>query len=44
MPTAFAPAGRLHPVPDDVLVTQVNAGGVLAHWLAAPGAEAGRGA
>jgi epsilon-lactone hydrolase len=39
---AFAPAGRLHPVPDDVLVTPVNAGGVPAHWLAAPGAEAGR--
>jgi epsilon-lactone hydrolase len=39
---AFAPAGRLHPVPDDVLVTPVNAGGVRAHWLAAPGAEAGR--
>ena len=32
---AFAPAGRLHPVPDDVRVTEVNAGGVPAHWLAA---------
>jgi epsilon-lactone hydrolase len=39
---AFAPAGRLHPVPDDVRVTEVNAGGVPAHWLAAPGADAGR--
>jgi epsilon-lactone hydrolase len=39
---AFAPAGRLHPVPDDVLVTEVTAGGVPAHWLAAPGADAGR--
>jgi epsilon-lactone hydrolase len=39
---AFAPAGRIHPVPDDVLVTAVNAGGVPAHWLAAPGADAGR--
>jgi epsilon-lactone hydrolase len=39
---AFAPAGRLHPVPDDVLVTEVNAGGVPAHWLTAPGADAGR--
>src|SRR5580700_3451286 len=39
---AFAPAGRLHPVPDDVLVRQVTAGGVPAHWLAAPGADAGR--
>jgi len=38
----FAPAGRLHPVPDDVLVTEVEAGGVPAHWLAAPGADAGR--
>jgi monoterpene epsilon-lactone hydrolase len=38
----FAPAGRIHPVPDDVLVTEVNAGGVPAHWLAAPGADADR--
>ncbi|HEX4063863.1 MAG TPA: alpha/beta hydrolase [Streptosporangiaceae bacterium] len=38
----FAPAGRLHPVPDDVLVTEVDAGGVPAHWLAAPGADTGR--
>jgi epsilon-lactone hydrolase len=39
---AFAPGGRLHPVPDDVLVTEVIAAGVPAHWLAAPGADAGR--
>jgi epsilon-lactone hydrolase len=39
---AFIPGDRLYPVPDDVLVTEVNAGGVLAHWLAAPGADAGR--
>ena len=39
---AFAPAGRPYPVPDDVLVSDVNAGGVPAHWLAAPGADAGR--
>jgi epsilon-lactone hydrolase len=39
---AFAPAGRLHPVPDDVLVSEVTAGGVPAHWLTAPGADAGR--
>ena len=39
---AFAPAGRLHPVPDDVRVTEVTAGGVPAHWLAAPGADTGR--
>jgi monoterpene epsilon-lactone hydrolase len=34
---AFAPAGRLHPLPDDVVVRDVTAGGVPAHWLAAPG-------
>ncbi len=39
---AFVPAGRPHPVPDDVLVTEVNAGGVPAHWLAAPGADTDR--
>jgi monoterpene epsilon-lactone hydrolase len=39
---AFAPAGRLHPVPDDVLVREVTAGGVPAHWLAAPAAGTGR--
>jgi monoterpene epsilon-lactone hydrolase len=38
----FAPAGRLHPLPDDVQVTEVSAGGVPAHWLAAPGADPGR--
>jgi monoterpene epsilon-lactone hydrolase len=39
---AFVPGDRLHPVPDDVLVTEVDAGGVPAHWLAAPGTDAGR--
>jgi monoterpene epsilon-lactone hydrolase len=39
---AFAPAGRVHPVPDDVLVREVTAGGVPAHWLAAPGTDPGR--
>ena len=39
---SFAPAGRLYPVPDDVRVTEVTAGGVPAHWLTAPGADAGR--
>ena len=39
---AFTPGDRLHPVPDDVLVTEVTAGGVPAHWLAAPGADTGR--
>ena len=38
----FAPAGRPHPVPDDVRVTEVTAGGVPAHWLDAPGTDAGR--
>jgi epsilon-lactone hydrolase len=38
----FAPAGPVPPVPDDVLVTEVTAGGVRAHWLAAPGADADR--
>jgi epsilon-lactone hydrolase len=38
----FVPGGRLHPVPDDVLVTEATAGGVPAHWLAAPGADTGR--
>jgi monoterpene epsilon-lactone hydrolase len=39
---AFAPGGRLYPVPDDVLVTEVTAGGVPAHWVTAPGADLGR--
>src|SRR3954452_11514345 len=38
----FAPAGPVHPVPDDVMVSEVSAGGVRAHWLAAPGADADR--
>jgi monoterpene epsilon-lactone hydrolase len=38
----FVPGDRLHPVPDDVVVTEVTAGGVPAHWLTAPGADAGR--
>jgi len=37
--TSFAPGGRLHPIPDDVVVTQVDAAGVTAHWLTAPGAD-----
>ncbi len=39
---AFVPGDRLYPIPDDVLVTEVDAGGAPAHWLAAPGADAGR--
>jgi monoterpene epsilon-lactone hydrolase len=38
----FAPAGRLHPVPDDVRVTPVTANGVSAHWLDAPGVDTRR--
>ena len=38
----FVPGDRLHPVPADVLVTGVSAGGVPAHWLAAPATEADR--
>jgi len=38
----FAPAGRPHPVPDDVRVTEVSAGGVPAHWLDAPGTDPSR--
>jgi epsilon-lactone hydrolase len=38
----FVPGDRLHPLPDDVVVTDVIAGGVPAHWLAAPGTDAGR--
>ncbi len=39
---AFAPAGRLHPIPGDVQVTDVTAAGVPARWLTAPGADPGR--
>jgi monoterpene epsilon-lactone hydrolase len=38
----FAPAGQLHPLPDDVQVTAVIAGAVPAHWLTAPGVDAAR--
>jgi epsilon-lactone hydrolase len=39
---SFAPAGRINPLPDDVRVADVTAGGVPAHWLADPGADTGR--
>jgi epsilon-lactone hydrolase len=39
---AFTPAGRINPVPDDVLLQEVAADGVPAHWLTAPGADADR--
>ena len=38
----FVPGDHLHPLPDDVLVSEVTAGGVPAHWLAAPGTDTGR--
>jgi epsilon-lactone hydrolase len=38
----FVPGDRLYPVPDDVQVTDVDAGGVPAHWLTAPGTDPGR--
>jgi epsilon-lactone hydrolase len=38
----FVPGDRLYPVPDDVQVRKVNAGGVPAHWLDAPGVDPGR--
>ena len=39
---AFTPAGRPHPIPDDVVVTGVSAGGVPSHCLSAPGTDPGR--
>lgn len=38
----FAPAGIVHPIPPDVRVTPVSAGAVPAHWLDAPGTDAGQ--
>ena len=38
----FAPGGPVHPIPDDVRVSEVSAGWVAAHWLDAPGADADR--
>lgn len=39
---AFIPADRSYPIPDDVVVTDVLAGGVPAYRLDAPGADTGR--
>ena len=39
---SFAPAGRNHPIPDDVQVTRVTAGSAPAYWLAAPGVDNAR--
>ena len=38
----FTPGARLHPIPDEVQIGEVTAGGVPAHWLTAPGADAGQ--
>jgi monoterpene epsilon-lactone hydrolase len=38
----FVPADRLYPIPDDVQVTKLTAGGVPAYWLVAPGVDSGR--
>jgi len=38
----FAPGGVLYPLPQDVAVTEVDAGGVPAHWLTAPGVDTER--
>jgi monoterpene epsilon-lactone hydrolase len=35
----FLPIGRAHPIPDDVTVTEVVAGGVPSRWLDAPGVD-----
>jgi monoterpene epsilon-lactone hydrolase len=39
---SFVPGDELHPIPDDVTVTAIDAGGVSAHWLDAPGADRDR--
>jgi epsilon-lactone hydrolase len=39
---SFMPAGRLHAMPADVLITEVNVKGVRAHWLDAPGVDSNR--
>lgn len=36
---SFSPAGEYHPVPADVEITDVDAGGVPAHWFRTPGAD-----
>ncbi len=39
---AFAPVGQLLPLPDDVTVTAVDAGGVTSYWLDPPATEPGQ--
>jgi monoterpene epsilon-lactone hydrolase len=38
----FDPSGPVHPVPDDVLVSEVTAGGVTSYWLDTPGVDSDR--
>jgi epsilon-lactone hydrolase len=38
---AFDTRGDLYPPPDDAVVTEVDAGGVPAHWITVAGADAG---
>jgi monoterpene epsilon-lactone hydrolase len=38
----FAPAGPLHPIPDDVVVSVADPGGVRGYWLDAPGVRPDR--
>ena len=39
---SFAPAGPVYPIPEDVRVTAIDAGGVPSHWLEAPGVDVNR--
>jgi len=39
---AFDARGDQYPLPGDAVVTEVDAGGVPAHWITVPGADAGR--
>lgn len=39
---AFVPSDTVHPIPGDVSVREVSAGGVTAHWLDAPGVDPDR--
>jgi monoterpene epsilon-lactone hydrolase len=39
---SFTPADAIHPIPDDVRVGEVSAGGVPAYWLEAPGVDLNR--
>ena len=38
----FDARGDLYPLPGDAVVTEADAGGVPAHWITVPGADAGR--